>query len=93
MYHKFVFCKYKENCRNHHHQEHCEDLSACRTKKTCFKRHLKVCRNFSSENGCKQDFAYHHPVETNVKENSELKEMVKSMETIMQQSGDQANGN
>ena len=85
MYHKFGFCKYKDNCRNHHHQEHCKDLSACKTKKTCFKRHPKVCRNFSLENGCKQDCGYHHPVKTKVNKNSEFNEMVKIMEGIMQQ--------
>ena len=61
VYSKFGFCKYRNNCKRHHLQEKCENLSNCKNVKACDKRHLKVCRKFNSERGCtRTDCAYSH---------------------------------
>ena len=44
---KFGFCKFQDQCRKEHLTDICLDLSACKTIKTCHKRHPKVCRRSS----------------------------------------------
>ena len=88
LYHKFGFCKYKETCRNQHHQEECEALFACKSINTCHTRHPKVCKRFSSEKGCRfesKGCAYHHPDHSKPSVNTDLKEKVEAMEDKMKE--------
>ena len=72
MYQKYGFCKYRENCSKIHLKIECKDAS-CKSKRSCDKRHPKVCKRFILEEGCTfgQDCDYLH--EEKVKSNEELK--------------------
>ena len=88
VYYKFDFCKYEEKCRNHHQQEECEHLSACKSSKRCPKRHPKVCRRFTSYKGCRyerQDCVYHHPEKLKSTGKDEINEKIETMAVLMNQ--------
>ena len=52
LHQKFGFCKYKEKCNKRHLDEECKDLVNCGSKKTCDKRHPKLCRRYVLEGSC-----------------------------------------
>ena len=52
LHQKFGFFKYKEKCNKRHLDEECKDLGNCRSKKTCDKRHPKLCRRYILEGRC-----------------------------------------
>ena len=87
------FCKYREQCRNKHENELCEDSSKC-SKKPCTKRHPKECKGFSVKGHCRfnKSCGYKHSNNHNEmnkaiadllsKQNSEILSLGKEMDEI-----------
>ena len=52
LHQKIGFCKFKEKCIKRNLDEECKYLGNCRSKKTCDKRHPKLCRRYVLEGSC-----------------------------------------
>ena len=52
LYKKFGFCKMRDLCTKIHLKEECQDPINCVSKKSCDKRHPKLCRNYALHQRC-----------------------------------------
>ena len=43
-YNKYGYCRFGENCQKKHYSEVCQHQEACKSTKTCTKRHPKNCK-------------------------------------------------
>jgi hypothetical protein len=89
---KFGFCKFGDQCRKEHIKEICRDLNACKTIKTCHKRHPKVCRRFTIDKLCRfgSNCAYFHLDEsdtTSQKSISDMNEKLINLENTVVEMG------
>jgi hypothetical protein len=83
-YHKFGYCKYKNDCKKRHFKEECIDLAACKTIKICMKRHPKSCTKYAMgqcrhENDC--DYKHKDPVKNT--EHNQMAEKLKQLEKVV----------
>lgn len=87
MYDKFGFCKFKATCKRQHYSQTCEHLSACKTIKSCLKRHPKTCKWFAKDVKCSFgiDCGYSHTNPTVNPEKESMKKKVEYLENIVQE--------
>ena len=83
LYQKFGFCKYRDHCSKRHLEEECQNLSNCISKKSCAKRHPKLCREYVLHRRCpygdKCDYLHkeHEKSQEEIKMNTKLEELEK----------------
>ena len=72
-YHKFGYCKMKDQCEKYHVNEECKEGSDCKNLTTCPLRHPKMCKRIVLEEHCvfREKCAYNHKRKTN----SQIKEI------------------
>ena len=87
LHQKFGFCKYKEKCIKRHLDEECKDLGNCRAKKTCDKRHPKLCRRYVLEGSCSYNERcdYLHKEKEISPADLKLKERINELEKVVRE--------
>ena len=61
-YHKYGYCKLKDQCEKYHVNEECKEGSYCENIKICPLRHPKMCKRILMEEPCgfQETCAYNH---------------------------------
>ena len=82
MYSKHGYCKFKER---QHYSEVCPQLEACKSTKTCRKRHPKDCKRYKTANSCQfgSECAYYHRTNQEASKPCECQSKIDILENIV----------
>ena len=85
MYSKFGYCRFRDRCHRRHYNEVCQNPEACKSTKTCKKRHPKSCKKYNSEKGCRfgSEYAYYHKANKDVNQPCECQSKLNILENIV----------
>ena len=87
IYQKYGFCKYKSNCLKRHLDKECKDLNNCKSKKSCNKRHPKLCKRYLQQNNCSlgDTCEYLHKEKEINQEEEKLKCRIEELEQVVKE--------